>query len=165
MGTQRVHMKGVLPWLVRWACRGSTIGFCSALTALVGRVQNIFFLIVLYFSTFVPNAQQAGQAAVLGRLSIGLCLWLPPPPPLVRGGAHSHAEGGGGAGGADSDQGTDTPRFKESPATSALLPRENSSVFFQLILAPVVHWLALVLRLLCPALYFFIMERRARKES
>jgi hypothetical protein len=39
------------------------------------------------------------------------------------------------------------------------------SLFFQLLLAPVVHWLALVLRLLCPALYFFIMERRARKES
>ena len=35
-------MKGILPWLVLWACRAGTRDFCSALTALVGPVQNIF---------------------------------------------------------------------------------------------------------------------------
>jgi hypothetical protein len=34
-GVQRVQMKGVLPWLVRWACRAGTREFCSALPALV----------------------------------------------------------------------------------------------------------------------------------
>ena len=43
MGSQRVQMKGVLPWLDRWACRGVTRDFCSSLAALVGLVQNIFF--------------------------------------------------------------------------------------------------------------------------
>jgi hypothetical protein len=42
MGTQRVQMQGVLPWLVRWACRAGTRDFYSALAALVGPVQNIF---------------------------------------------------------------------------------------------------------------------------
>jgi hypothetical protein len=60
MGTQRVQMKGVLPWLVRWAGRAGTRDIYSALAALVGPVQNIFFLNVLYFNSFVPIAQQAG---------------------------------------------------------------------------------------------------------
>jgi hypothetical protein len=42
-GTQRVQLKEVLPWLVCWACRTGTQEFCSALAALVGRVQNYFF--------------------------------------------------------------------------------------------------------------------------
>ncbi len=62
-------MKGVLPWLVRLACRVGTRDFCSALAAVVGPVQNILFHTVHYFNFFVPSAQQAGQAAVLGRLS------------------------------------------------------------------------------------------------
>ncbi len=74
MGTQRVQMKGVLPWLVRWACRASTRGFCSTLAAIVGLVQNICFLTVHYFSSFVPIVQQAGQAAVLGFLSLSICV-------------------------------------------------------------------------------------------
>jgi hypothetical protein len=68
-------MKGVLSWLVRWACRAATRDFCSSLAALVGLVQNIlFFLTVHYLNSFVPIAQQAGQAAVLGRLSLSVCL-------------------------------------------------------------------------------------------
>jgi hypothetical protein len=43
MGTQSGQIKGVLPWLVCWACRAGTRDFCSALAALVGPVQNIFF--------------------------------------------------------------------------------------------------------------------------
>jgi hypothetical protein len=68
-------MKGVIPWLVHWACRGGRRDFCFALAALVGPVENIFFLTVQYFNYFFPIAQQAGQAAVLGRLSLSVCLW------------------------------------------------------------------------------------------
>jgi hypothetical protein len=41
--------------------------------ALVGLVQNIFFLAIHYFNAFVPIAQQAGQAVVLVLLG-HLCL-------------------------------------------------------------------------------------------
>ncbi len=75
MGTQRVQTKGVLPWYVRWACRACTIDFCSALAALVGQGPNIFFLTVHYFNSYVPMAQQAGQAAVMGHVSLRTCLW------------------------------------------------------------------------------------------
>jgi hypothetical protein len=36
MGTQRGQIKGVLSWLVCWACVAGTRAFCSALAALVG---------------------------------------------------------------------------------------------------------------------------------
>ncbi len=39
MGTQKVQMKGALPWFARWACRAGTTHFCPALTSLVGPVQ------------------------------------------------------------------------------------------------------------------------------
>ncbi len=39
-GTKR---GGFLSWLVRWACSAGIRDFCSALAALVGPVQNIFF--------------------------------------------------------------------------------------------------------------------------
>ncbi len=68
-------MKGVLPWLVRWACRAGTRDFCSALAALIGPLQNVFFPHRHYFNSFVIVAQKAGQAAVLGRLSLRLYLW------------------------------------------------------------------------------------------
>ncbi len=74
MGTQRVQMIGVLPWLVRWALHVGTRDFCSALATPVGPVKNIFFLTVHYFNSFVPIAQQTGQAAVLGRLSLSIRL-------------------------------------------------------------------------------------------
>ena len=68
-------MKGVLPWLVRWAGHAGTSDFSPALAALVGPVQNIFFLTVHYFNSFFPIAQQAAQAVVLGRLSLSIvCL-------------------------------------------------------------------------------------------
>ncbi len=44
------------------------LGCCSV------PVQNIFFLTVHYFSALVPTAKQAGQAAVLGRLSLSVCV-------------------------------------------------------------------------------------------
>jgi hypothetical protein len=44
METHGVHMKGVLPWLVRRARRADTRDFCPALAALeVDKVQNILF--------------------------------------------------------------------------------------------------------------------------
>jgi hypothetical protein len=76
MGTQRVQMKGVPPWLVRWACRAGIRYFSSALAALIGPDQNIFLLTVHYFNSFVPIAQQAGKPAVLGRLSLNICMSL-----------------------------------------------------------------------------------------
>jgi hypothetical protein len=42
-GTQGVHMKGVLPWLVHWARCAATRDFCPALDAQSGPVQNIYF--------------------------------------------------------------------------------------------------------------------------
>ncbi len=33
------------------------------------------FLTIHYFNSFVPIAQQAGQAAMLGRLSLSMSLW------------------------------------------------------------------------------------------
>ncbi len=41
MATLGVHVKGALPWLVRWARRSSTEDFCPALAALVALLQNI----------------------------------------------------------------------------------------------------------------------------
>ncbi len=38
-----VHMKGFLPWLVRWALLAGSIDFCPALVALVSPDQNIIF--------------------------------------------------------------------------------------------------------------------------
>jgi hypothetical protein len=74
----RVQMKGVLPRLVRWTCRADSCWykrFCSALSAVVCPVQNICFLSVHYYNSFVAIAQQAGQPAVLGCLSLSMCLW------------------------------------------------------------------------------------------
>jgi hypothetical protein len=51
----------VLSWLLRWACRAATRDFCSALSALVGPVKNIFFLTVHFFSSFAPIAQKLGR--------------------------------------------------------------------------------------------------------
>ncbi len=67
-------MKEALPWLVRCACRAGTRDFCPVYAALVGPAQNIFFLTLHYFNSFVPIAQQAGQLAVLCHLSHIMCL-------------------------------------------------------------------------------------------
>ncbi len=57
-----------------WACRAGTRDFCSAFAALVGPAQYKMFF-PHYFNSFFLIAQQAGQAAVLGRLSLSVCLW------------------------------------------------------------------------------------------
>ncbi len=64
-------MIGVLPWWVRWTCRAGTRYFCPALAAVVG--QCIPYRTLFY--SFVPIAQQAWQAVLLGHLSLCMCLW------------------------------------------------------------------------------------------
>jgi hypothetical protein len=54
--------------------RAGTRDFCSALAAIVSKEQNIFFLTKQYFNSFVPSAQQPGQAFVLGSLSLSVSL-------------------------------------------------------------------------------------------
>ncbi len=52
--------------------------FCPSLAALVVPVQNILFLTIHYFNSFVPIAQQAGQLIVLDCLSLNCVSELPP---------------------------------------------------------------------------------------
>jgi hypothetical protein len=54
------------------------------LAALISPVQNIFFLIVQYFNSFVPITQQDGQAVVPGRLSLNKST-ITPPSPIIMG--------------------------------------------------------------------------------
>jgi hypothetical protein len=56
--------------VVHWASHAGTRDFCSALAALVS-IQNILFLSLFHFISFVIIAQQAGQAAVLGQIFSG----------------------------------------------------------------------------------------------
>jgi hypothetical protein len=61
MGTQGVHrysMKGVLPWLVRWARGAGTRDFSPALAALVGPVQNIFLSPYTFSFDLSPSPSQ-----------------------------------------------------------------------------------------------------------
>jgi hypothetical protein len=62
MGTLGVHMKGSLPWLVRWARPVDTIVFCPAMCALVYIVPNIIFL-TAHFFTIAKQPGHAGSRA------------------------------------------------------------------------------------------------------
>jgi hypothetical protein len=64
-------MKGVLPWMVRWACHAGSRDFYPVLAALVGLIQNIFPHYTLFHS-FASIAYQAGQAVMLGHLSFSI---------------------------------------------------------------------------------------------
>jgi hypothetical protein len=68
-------MKGVLPWLMfaGLVVLVQEIYVLPWLLLLVDPVKNIFFLTVHFFN-FVHIVQQAGQAVMLGRLSLGMCL-------------------------------------------------------------------------------------------
>jgi hypothetical protein len=73
MGTFRVHvlhMKGVLPSLVRWAPHAGTRDFCPTLGCTIQPSKKYFFLTAYCFTSIVPFAHQAGHAVVLGRLSL-----------------------------------------------------------------------------------------------
>ncbi len=66
--------KSTNDWLVRLACRaGTKIFFLPWL--LYSRPSTKYF----FPSPCVPIAQQAGQAVVLGRLSLSMCLWADTP--------------------------------------------------------------------------------------
>ncbi len=71
-------MKGVLPWVVRWAHLAGTGDFYPALAALVSPVQNHFFPHPTLFHFMFTIAQQLGQAVVPGRLSLNMFLCFHP---------------------------------------------------------------------------------------
>jgi hypothetical protein len=56
-------MKGVLPGLVRWARRASTIDFCPALATLVSLVQNMIFLSAHFFTLLGQSPRKLGRQA------------------------------------------------------------------------------------------------------
>ncbi len=66
----------VLPWFVPLACRAGTWDSCLGWSSLP--IAKKIFLRIHYFHSFVPISQQAGHAAVLGRLSLSMCLWWRP---------------------------------------------------------------------------------------
>ncbi len=49
--------------------------FTSVSTVSRGHLSLVSLLYIYYFNSFVPVAQQAGWATVLGRLSLRMCLW------------------------------------------------------------------------------------------
>jgi hypothetical protein len=49
MGTYGIQMKGVLPWVVRWAHLAGTRDFYPALAALVSPVQYFFHPTLFHF--------------------------------------------------------------------------------------------------------------------
>jgi hypothetical protein len=56
------------------ACRAGTRDFLQPWLLLSAQNQIYFLFLILHcFNSFVPIAQQAGQAAVLGRLSLSVC--------------------------------------------------------------------------------------------
>ncbi len=73
-GTQRVQMKEVLPWLVRWLVM-PVQEILFSLGCSCRQNTNLFFPHRRhYFNSFDTIAQQPGQAAELGRLSLSMCL-------------------------------------------------------------------------------------------
>jgi hypothetical protein len=64
-----MHIKGVLPRLVRRVRGAGTRDFCPALAVLIGPVLNSF-LTGHYFCLFLPIAQQAEQAVATCGLSL-----------------------------------------------------------------------------------------------
>ncbi len=55
MGTQRVQIKGVLHWLLRWACRAGTRDFCSALGCSSRPYIKYIFLHHTLFQCLCPH--------------------------------------------------------------------------------------------------------------
>ncbi len=66
MTQKRIQMKGVLPWLVRWACRTGTRDLCSALAALVGGVEITINVPVVFMVRYVMILR--GATSLLGAL-------------------------------------------------------------------------------------------------
>jgi hypothetical protein len=83
-GTQRVQMKGVLSLVGSLVCPVGTRDF--VLPWLSSQHSTKYFFspctISIPLSPF-PIAQQAGEAALLGRVSLSMRLWHQPPPPQL----------------------------------------------------------------------------------
>jgi hypothetical protein len=63
MGTQRVQMNGVLPWLVRWTRRAGTIDIFFCLGCSSQPSTKYYFLTAHFFTLLVPIALQPGYWA------------------------------------------------------------------------------------------------------
>ncbi len=57
-------------------CRYKIFLFCVGGCSSRPSTKYFFFFLKYYINSFVLFAQQAGQAAVLGRLSLSVCLWI-----------------------------------------------------------------------------------------
>jgi hypothetical protein len=77
MSTHRVHRKGLLPWLVNWACcHAGTRDFCSALAALVSPVQNIFSSPYdVSIPLFLSPSKLGGQSCCVACLLVCISGW------------------------------------------------------------------------------------------
>jgi hypothetical protein len=74
MGTQGVHIKGVLPWVgsLGSSCRYKRFFSCIGCSS---RPNTKYpFLTILYFTSFFAIAHQAGHAVVPHHLSLSMCL-------------------------------------------------------------------------------------------
>jgi hypothetical protein len=72
-------MKGVLPWLICWACRAGTRDFGPALAALVGPLQNIIFprrTLIQFINPHRPASWAGCRAG--SPVSYSMCLWKGP---------------------------------------------------------------------------------------
>ncbi len=61
--------------MVCWASHAGTIDFCSALLLQSAQYKIFFSSQYNNFNSFVPIAQQAGQAARLVQPSLSMCIW------------------------------------------------------------------------------------------
>ncbi len=75
-GVLRVQMKRVLSWLVHWTLSCRYKRFLSCLGCTNRPSKKNFLATTHYFTSFVSIAQQAGQAVVLRRQYINMCLWF-----------------------------------------------------------------------------------------
>jgi hypothetical protein len=76
-------MNGVLPWLVRWACRAGTTNCERRFLSWLGCSRpstKYFFPHCRIFQFICPRRPGSGHAVVLGHLSLSMCLWSCPSP-------------------------------------------------------------------------------------
>jgi hypothetical protein len=73
-GLKEYKLKGVLPWLVHWAC---LIGKEIFVLPLLLPAEYKFFFLTVQYTILIPLRphRPAGQAAMLCRLSLSMCLW------------------------------------------------------------------------------------------
>ncbi len=67
-------MKGVISWLVRWACRAGTRDIGSPLATLVGTVQNNHRALFQYLCPHRPASWAGSRAGSPGQNLIKICV-------------------------------------------------------------------------------------------